>query len=504
MPRYRDNELTKDIGNFLNEGDAFDTFLKNLPTAEFKDELDFLLRIEPILQTHGGSITQKNKQEIDEVMNGVLDLNEASDASLVEWNQRIAALRVEMELLALRLSIMQNDETLTTENIDELLSDCRSTLDCWITQLVQLQERNPFQVATDISTHTRRRDITDEQHILIATNHYADDEVFFSHIGLRTFPGFEKFYEIHPDAKIPVLDKKLLTEFPQYKIVLLDKILSFSAELLAKYIDSQDVVRDLLDAYPELEHRDKIYQKMIECGHWKFLVRLADFFPNHDLVVLLPDWDKSENCQRYRENCFIVRSSRNDARRGLNQFLSLEQGGATDPDYHKEKLHISIATDDYEKTTGLLIPLLLKYLDVAIGGFKHTDARMLSVGLLSETDEERKCNTKRLLSGDQFTLYFPYDAFDQDKILEMCKEINDTLIENDIKPGVHAPAELPLSPYLSFRLEQFEGKRFDPTLFSVNRETAVRFYAIQSESALYKFLSKNLDQKSVSSAPTKT
>lgn len=322
------------------------------------------------------------------------------------------------------------------------------------------------------------------EYVLSSSSTLSD---FYEKIGLNTLP-------------------EIAEKFPHHKTAILDKILADEV-LISAAIRSKGKLEILLSAYPEPENKDKIYQKILEVGHWTQLGFLSEYFPSHDPVTLLPYWNKTENCCIYIEDCFIVRNSKEDAKRALHQIKQRELGHATQPEYHNEKLHISIAPDDYEKATALLIPMLLKQLDGAVSGFKHTDVDMLNGRLFAARgvqNEAVRNDCQRLLSGDQFTLYFPYNTFDKNAILELCKEINSVLIANNIKPGVHAVAELPLSPHLSFRLEQFEGKRFDPTLFSVNKETAARFQAVQSASTLYQFLSENLRQQNMPSTPVAT
>lgn len=107
---------------------------------------------------------------------------------------------------------------------------------------------------------------------------------------------------------------------------------------------------------------------------------------------------------------------------------------------------------------------------------------------------DKKNNHLRFLDSDQFTLYIPSD-FNQKKIYEMCKDIQNFISGLQVVPGRKSDAACPLTPFINVRQEYLVGdnERINAVLTSksdLNKRQAV-LSQIQSH-PLYIYLSKKM------------
>ena len=233
------------------------------------------------------------------------------------------------------------------------------------------------------------------------------------------------------------------------------------------------------------------------------------------------------------------------------------------------KLHVSLAIDDYPKYKDKIKQIIISSLeDGAINDFKFTSNDIIELKkdrasqllelikkykvLLAENKEldasfrqeiicavgdyfdianRDRCmpdaydikqiietlnraitNHERLLSGDQFTIYIP-EQFNENKILNLCKKIDDYLTENTARPGKLLDVESPLGNYINFRqdflMEDFRMVNDTGYMAMDKRIEAVQLHKDEIEikrreqvvieqqnSNLYKYINLNLAKSS--------
>lgn len=123
---------------------------------------------------------------------------------------------------------------------------------------------------------------------------------------------------------------------------------------------------------------------------------------------------------------------------------------------------------------------------------------------------------ERFLNGDQFTIYLPKN-FCKEKILKLCKEINNFLISNQAMEGSHSDVVARVGRYISIRKEYSSvdydemersgvvvpAKRIDAIQEIFTEQEKLRRIAIREEiisSELYRYLNNNLELRGHSAA----
>lgn len=162
------------------------------------------------------------------------------------------------------------------------------------------------------------------------------------------------------------------------------------------------------------------------------------------------------------------------------------------------KLHISLSSESYDQHHSTIVNMLETALKQnLIDQFKHTDKPQLMDQLESETsalqtatEEDRdqhlihQSRTKRLINGDQFTIYIPV-VYDRDAIFKLCADINNTLIQSHAIPGKFAESESLLTPYISLRQDTLKEEYIEATNTSLK--------PLQEKSPIFEFLQSRFE-----------
>lgn len=165
------------------------------------------------------------------------------------------------------------------------------------------------------------------------------------------------------------------------------------------------------------------------------------------------------------------------------------------------KIHISISANDYYKHKDTINSILNEYVrNNTIKEYKFVDRSKLDEKIEKTKQKRNRLNAsvidaalktqERFLNSDQFTIYLRGNI-NEHKVLDMCEKINTYLIKNNVKAGNISQAASPLSPYINFRQDYFNGSRVDAVLNNDPSQLNI-VKQEQENSPLYRFLSDKL------------